>query len=336
MMEQPKAGSDKPLGPSHRIAVAIPTLNAANHWATLVSGLLRQTAIIDEILIVDSESTDGTRVLAESAGFRVLPILRSHFNHGGTRQQAADALSNSDIVVYLTQDVDLENSMSIERLVEPFLDPKVGAVYGRQLPRVGAHPIEEHARLFNYPKTGGIRTLEDRKTLGIRAAFFSNSFSAYRRSALLEVGGFPTDTIMAEDTLVAARMLIGGWKTVYAAEAVVVHSHPYSITQEFQRYFDTGVYHRREPWLLEQFGSAGSEGLRFVRSEIKHLGWRHWYLVPSSVARTFAKLFAYYLGRREDKLPLNTRRVLSMHKSFWTLENGSISPHQNPKPQSEV
>jgi rhamnosyltransferase len=330
-MEDPSRVPQRPIISGRRIAIAIPTLNAARHWPVLVCGLKQQTVLIDEILIVDSESSDTTRVLAESSGFRLLPILRSNFNHGGTRQQAADFLCNADIVVYLTQDVDLEDSTSIERLVEPFLDTTVGAVYGRQLPRVGAHPIEEHARLFNYPASGGVRTLEDRKTLGIRAAFFSNSFSAYRRSVLIEVGGFPTDIIMAEDTIVPARILLAGWKVIYAADALVVHSHPYSIMEEFRRYFDTGVYHNRQHWLLDQFGSAGAEGRRFVKSEIAHLGWRYCYLIPSSIARSFAKLAAYHLGRNEHKLSLRLRRAFSMHKGFWATDSVSTSPRKMAK-----
>ena len=57
---------------------------------------------------------------------------------------------------------------------------------------------------------------------------------------------------------------MAGWRTAYVAEAQVYHSHPFTVVQEFRRYFDTGVYHRQEMWLRESFGSPVGEGKRFV------------------------------------------------------------------------
>ena len=84
-------------------AVIVPTLNAARDWAVFAPAL---AAGIDpqSVLVVDSSSTDGTIGLARAKGFKVHIISQSEFNHGGTRQLAADLLPESDILVYLTQD----------------------------------------------------------------------------------------------------------------------------------------------------------------------------------------------------------------------------------------
>ena len=87
-------------------------------------------------------------------------------------------------------------------------------------------------------------------SIGIKAAFLSNSFAAYRRSALESVGGFPSDTIFGEDTFAAAKMLLNGWKIAYSAEATVYHSHNLTFIEEFRRYFDIGVFHSREKWFM--------------------------------------------------------------------------------------
>jgi rhamnosyltransferase len=305
------------LNTGPRVAVAVPVLNAAGLWEAFYAGLHRQTLPVTEVVILDSTSTDATANLAEAAGFTVISIARADFNHGGTRQIAIDRLTDADVVIYLTQDAVLKNTDDFAKLVAPFADSTVGATYGRQLPRAEANALESHARRFNYPPVSQVKSWEDRKTLGIKATFLSNSFSAYRRTAIQSVGGFPVNTVVAEDALVAGKMLMAGWKTVYVGDAEVVHSHDYSIREEFSRYFDTGVYHERDAWLLENFGSAGGEGKRFVISEITHLLKHAPHLLPEAIARTGAKWLGYKLGRNEAKLSPTMRRRLSMHKRFW-------------------
>lgn len=306
-----------PAHVSAQVVIVVPTSNAAADWKELSAGILSQGLPPQQVVVIDSASTDGTQELARDAGFRVVSIHRKDFNHGGTRQAALAAAPWATIAVYLTQDAVLATDDAIEQLVAPFEQDDVGATYGRQLPREGAGPFEAHARLFNYPAQSLVRTWESRSSLGLKAAFLSNSFAAYRIRALLEVGGFPTDVIMAEDTLVAAMLLKRGWKTVYAADAIVRHSHGYTSLQEFRRYFDTGVYHARQGWLLQDFGSAGGEGLRFVRSELAHLRTRHKHLMPLALFRTGAKVLGYRLGRKERFIPLALKRALSMHRHFW-------------------
>ena len=83
----------------------------------------------------------------------------------------------------------------------------------------------------------------------MKTAFNSNSFAAYRRKALKDVGGFPINTILSEDMYVTAKMLLKNWSVAYCADAKVYHSHNYTIWQEFKRYFDIGVFHAKEAWI---------------------------------------------------------------------------------------
>lgn len=296
--------------------VVVPTLNAAEGWSRLTSLLLESIAA-DRVLILDSSSTDETVNLADAAGFRVHTIARSEFNHGRTRQLAAELLPDAEVLVFLTQDIELVQSDAVRRLLEAFVDLGVAAAFGRQLPRRGATPIEAHARLYNYAPQSGVRTLSSREQLGFKAIFISNSFAAYRREALMAVGGFPRDVIFGEDTVTAARLLLAGWKLAYVAEAQVYHSHSYTWMQEFRRYFDIGVLHRRESWMLSEFGGAGGEGGRFVRSELWFLWPRYWWLIPSALIHTAAKLLGYRLGRVENHFSAGVKRRLSMNRTFW-------------------
>ena len=145
----------------------------------------------------------------------------------------------------------------------------------------------------------------------------SNSFAAYRRAALLDVGGFPPDVILAEDMYAAARMILAGWKVAYDGDAACRHSHNYRASEEFRRYFDLGVFHARAPWIRAELGGAGGEGRDYVLSELRFLGARRLLLWPVSLWRNAGKLLGYKLGQIERVLPLAAKRRLSMHRGFW-------------------
>lgn len=299
-----------------RIACIVPSYNGREDLARLLDSLSKQSAPFD-LFIVDSSSSDGTAELARSRVANVVTIPGSQFNHGGTRQMMVTRNPGYDVYVFMTQDAYLADERSIEQIIAPFADPVVGAVCGRQLPHLDANPLATHARFFNYPSSWRIKSIADSAELGIKTAFISNSFSAYRKNALAAVGGFPIHVILSEDMYVAAKMLIDGWKVAYAGGAVCRHSHNYTLLEEFRRYFDQGVFHAREPWIRERFGGAGGEGLRYVKSELRFLGLSRLHLWPEALIRNALKLFAYKLGQKEKLLPIRLKRKLAMHKRYW-------------------
>lgn len=299
------------------VFLVVPTSNPGNMWPQWFQATEAQQPAVHS-LVVDSSSTDSTDFSTLPVGWKLQRIAAADFNHGGTRNLALSHLpAGTDVVVYMTQDALLADPHALSRLVSVFADPAVACAYGRQLPHADASPMAAHARLFNYPDVSRSVSLADKSHLGLKACFMSNSFAAYRVADLQAVGGFPSSVILGEDMSVAARLLMAGKRVAYVADACVHHSHNYTALQEFRRYFDTGVFHARSPWLLQTFGSAGGEGLRFVRSELAYL-WRHapmW--IPSALVRTAAKLAGYRLGRMEAIWPVWFKRWCSMHKGFW-------------------
>lgn len=308
--------SESSINLNMRIACIVPTYNGRGDLDRLLNSLDLQNISFD-LFVVDSSSSDGTNELACSRARNVITIPSGQFNHGGTRQMVVNRNPGYDIYVFLTQDAYLDSPDAIERLVSPFLDERVGAVCGRQLPHLDASTLAQHARIFNYPVASSVKSLSDIPVLGIKTPFVSNSFSAYRGVALAQVGGFPKHVILSEDMYVAAKMLIEGWKIAYAGDAICRHSHNYTLTDEFCRYFDQGVFHSREHWIRDSFGGAGGEGLRYVKSELSYLGFSNIWLWPVALVRNFLKLLAYKLGCSERVIPLRIKRKLSMHKRYW-------------------
>ncbi len=300
-----------------RISVVIPVLNASSHLASLLPALAEQGLDPAQYLVIDSASTDDSVAVFRAFGATVVGIERLAFNHGGTRQYAVKLRPDADIVVMLTQDAIPQTHDAIMRLVAAFRDSAVGMAYGRQLPRKAARGIERHARLTNYPPQSEIRSIADQKRLGVKTVFCSDSFAAYRLEALSAVGGFPEDTFFAEDQIVAGKMLIEGWKIAYCGDATVIHSHGYTLIEEFRRYFDVGIFHGRNRWLIDTFGKAEGEGIRFIQSEITYLMRHDRGQLPSAVIRTFAKYIGYKMGNMEKNLSSGIKRKISMQPFYW-------------------
>jgi rhamnosyltransferase len=185
------------------------------------------------------------------------------------------------------------------------------------LPKTDATSIAAHARIFNYPVLSNMRDAKDISEMGLKAAFLSNSFAAYRIDAMGEIGGFSNDVIFGEDMVVAAKLLLKNKKISYNANAIVYHSHNYGLIEEFKRYFDIGVLHSREGWLLDKFGKPEAEGKKFVISELRYLIKNNPILIPSSIIRTLAKFLGYRLGLMESKLSIKIKKGLSMNFSYW-------------------
>ena len=301
------------------LQVIIPIYHPDKKFKELLNMLKKQSIPDIPVLIIDSGSDKEWCKAAQGLNLQLKDIDSKDFNHGGTRQMGVDMCLGKEIIVFLTQDAILADEYSIENLVRAFDDISVGCAYGRQLPRKDANVFAAFARLHNYPTQSYVRSYEDRNKYGMKTAFISNSFAAYRRSALENVGGFPSNVILSEDMYVAAKMLMSGWKVAYVAEARVYHSHNYTVWQEFKRYFDIGVFHTRESWIRNIFGEAESSGKNFIVDEFKFLAQRNPLLICEMVFRDGMKFFGYRLGIKEKMFSNVLKRNISMNSKYYEV-----------------
>jgi len=300
-----------------RVGLVVPTLNAGDRWSRFLAAVASQSVLPDRLLDIDSGSEDQTVEEARRAGFEVVTIDRSTFNHGGTRQWAAEYLVDCDLVVFLTQDAILAEPDTIGNIVASFADPSVAVAYGRQVPHEGATPIEAHARIFNYGPTSLRKDTAAAESMGAAVFFCSNSFSCYRREALIGLGGFKRDLILGEDMEFAARAVLAGYANLYCADAPVFHSHDYGFKETLKRYFDIGVFDSEHRWMKETFGSHDARGKRYVISELRYLLGKSPAQIPKAVLLTAAKWAGYKLGLGHHRLSLESKRRLSTMPGYW-------------------
>ena len=298
------------------ISVIIPTYNGAEYLPALLDRLQEQSVEF-ELIIIDSSSQDESIEIAERYTDHIITIPQSEFDHGGTRTKAAKEASG-DIVVFLTQDALPVDEFAIARIVEVFDDEKIGAAYGRQIAYPETSIFGKHLRSFNYPDQSHFRSYADRDRYGMKSVFLSDSFAAYRVTALEKIDWIKDGLISSEDSYAGAKMLLVGYKLAYVAKAVVFHSHSYTIIEEFKRYFDIGVFYNRQRWILDEFGRAEGEGGRYVKSELRYLIKHNAYhQIPQFFIRNGMKYIGYKLGNNYDKLPPTIIRKLSMHPHWW-------------------
>lgn len=298
------------------ISILIPTLQAGKYLESLICNLQDQSIKPLEIIIIDSKSTDDTQLIARKCGCLVKVIDRAQFNHGRTRNLAAQ-FANGELYLFMTQDAIPQDKDFVKKLIQPIVEYRAVASSARQVPKEKSSPLEVFARKFNYPSYSFVREERDIARLGIKAYFFSNVSSCIRRDKFWEVGGFPNNVIMNEDMYLCAKLLHNGYKVAYVSEAVVVHSHDLNLVELFKRYFDIGVFYSDANSLL--IGSkVDGEGITFVSGLLKYLiRNRKWSWLPRGLSEQLIKYIAFKLGSKQKIIPNQFRYRFSMNKEYW-------------------
>jgi rhamnosyltransferase len=316
------------------VSIVIPVLNAAAHLAGLARLLSAQKPVPPlEVVLVDSGSTDGTVALAEQLGFRTIPV--SPFSHGRARNLGVRA-ARGDLVVLLTQDAEPADDEWLSRLTEPFRDPRVVGVYGRQVPRPDATPLECLFLTRCFPEGEiQIRHYPAGTPIGYEEAFFSNVNSAIRRSVGLEYP-FDETLLMCEDQQFSRDVLRTGYAVAYAPEARVIHSHGYTVRQYFQRYFDSIVALRQVFGRRFGLGTSSRLGRSYVGREARTILRYHPGFFLQYVVRTMVRIAATLCALAAPVLPRRVCRRLSLHKAYWDTPEGNRRPKTGARRDTPV
>jgi rhamnosyltransferase len=300
---------------SSGVSVVIPTLNAARYIPPLLDAIHEQLPKKpDEIVLVDSHSSDDTRRL--SANYTDVKFVTiDKFSHGAARNLGARA-AGGDYVVFLSQDALPANPHWLRNLLQPFKDPAVAAAYSRQVPYDHANPMEQFFLSSRFPPgKAAVRKVAKGGALSLPDVFFSNVSSAARRDVLLK---FPFDEkiIMSEDQKFSFDLLQAGYKVVYQPESIVVHSHDYTLKIVFQRYFDS-VYSLTEIFDGHGVGTTLSMGSSYSLGEFLHIIKNHPRWLPYYFLYFTAKTGGTLFGHAAPWIPLRLKRRMSLHSYHW-------------------
>ncbi|MFJ8634680.1 bifunctional polysaccharide deacetylase/glycosyltransferase family 2 protein [Streptomyces sp. NPDC093568] len=224
-------------GPTvHRpVSVIVPAYNEKECIANTLESLSRSTHPI-EIIVVDDGSTDGTSEIARNAahalGMTNVRVVRQENAGKPAALNNGVGSASHDIVVMMDGDTVFEPD-TVRQLVQPFADPGVGAVagnakVGNRNTVIGAWQHIEYVMGFNL----------DRRMYDLLRCIptIPGAIGAFRREAVLEVGGMSEDTL-AEDTDITIAMHRAGWRVVYQEHARAWTEAPGSLGQLWsQRY----------------------------------------------------------------------------------------------------
>ncbi|MDY6282432.1 MAG: glycosyltransferase [Erysipelotrichaceae bacterium] len=247
------------------VDIICPLYNGTAYIDGLHDSLLEQKNVdLHEVHYVVTETGDGIQEkLKEKKKCVFRTISRKEFSHSLTREQEAFSC-DGDIVVFITQDIRIQNDFWLHELVKPIEEGKCSASFSRQT--CSNHSIERYTRKFNYPEQSMIKSYSDLEKLGFYTYFFSDASSAVDRRVFLELNGYDhKDLPSNEDTYFAYKLINAGHKIGYCADSIVDHSHTFTLKQLYDRYYLTGEFFAMEPALQKaKASSAGSSLARYI------------------------------------------------------------------------
>lgn len=231
---------------NRRISVVIPCRNEIKNIRACIDGILNQTVKVDEIIVVDSGSTDGTLdVLMGFSKVKIVSISSKSFNHGLTRNLGISH-ATGDIIILTVGDAKAYDRQWIESLLEGFVDESVMAVCGTQVVEhdLKKNPLEWF-RPISSPKLKHISyTSQEYEALSGLEKFnltrWDDVNAAYRAKALKKIPFRKTS--YGEDFMWANDALSVGMSLVYQDKSRVYHYHDTDFKFHWKRTITVNYY----------------------------------------------------------------------------------------------
>jgi len=182
------------------ISIIVPTYSEEENIEWCLKSITKQRFEKDaiEIIVVDSDSPDNTKAIAEKYADKVLNMR----DRGVSKARNAGARrAKGEILLFLDADTILDSNF-IAEMLESFTDPKVVCVSGFLvgLERLGM--LDNLFKFFHYRLVNGIAALTAR--LGF--PLFPTVSCACRKSVFHNVGEFDENLAIAEDIVFSLKM----------------------------------------------------------------------------------------------------------------------------------
>jgi cellulose synthase/poly-beta-1,6-N-acetylglucosamine synthase-like glycosyltransferase len=242
------------------VSVLIPAFNEAKVVAASVARILDSRHVKLEVIVIDDGSTDGTSEIIRDCFAGESRVRLLTLPNGGKARaiNAGLALATGEVVVALDADTHFEPD-TIARLARWFTDERVGAVAGNA--KVGNRiNLITRWQALEYITA---QNLERRALSALDCiTVVPGAVGAWRRSALMKLGGFPIDTL-AEDQDLTISMQKAGYRALFDADAVAWTEAPDTVRglakQRFRWSFGTlqCLWKHSDVTLRPRYGALG-------------------------------------------------------------------------------
>lgn len=317
-----------------KASIIVPTKNPGNVFKGVLESVLHQkTEYQFDVLVIDSGSTDGTCEYIHSLQN---PNLKLHqidpisFGHGKTRNLAI-SMTTGEYAILITHDATPVYETWLSELIKiADSDKDIAGVFGRHVAYPDADPFTNRELKLHFAGFDNWKLVEladpqrYEQDLGYRQFlhFFSDNNALVRRSVWEKIP-YP-DVNFAEDQLWAKQIIESGYKKAYSKEAVVYHSHNYTLIERLRRSFDESYAFKQLfgyvlcPSLLlliKSWAALTRRDIAYTREERLYL--RNLRAVLASPVDNLMRLLGLYLGSRADRLPNSFQTYLSHDKRLF-------------------
>ena len=244
------------------IDVICPLYNAEEYIVNMYRSLKKQEDVdIHKIKFILTESKDKSEEILKENNIEYELIKREEFSHSLTREKAAME-SESDIIVFITQDVIIEDKNWLYNLTKNIGKNKIAAAYSRQITKY--NNIEKYTRECNYPEKSFTVSKNDINNLGLKTFFFSDASGALDAKVFKKLKGYDAKKLpISEDMYYAYKLITNGYKINYEADSIVYRSHKFTLKQLYDRYKLTGKFFKENSY-LDQYGTNDS-GIKLAK-----------------------------------------------------------------------
>ncbi len=227
------------------VSIIIRALNEEAHIGKLLYGIQQQTKLPDEIILVDSGSTDDTLLVASSYDVIIERIKKEEFTFGKSLNIGCKR-AKSDILVFLSAHVYPSEKEWLEDILKPFNDPNVVCSYGKQRGNKTTKFSENQVFLSYFPNN-----INDVKT----NYFCNNANCAIRKEEWQKIN-YDESLTGLEDLDWAKKQYLNGKKIKYVPSAEIIHVHNETWGQIRNRYKREAIALRKiEPYISINFFS---------------------------------------------------------------------------------
>ncbi|HEX2840198.1 MAG TPA: polysaccharide deacetylase family protein [Hyphomicrobium sp.] len=242
------------------VAVIIPAFNEELVICKTIRSILGSSRSDFEVIVVDDGSTDNTAAVAAAAFANDPRVKVFKKPNGGKADTANFALAHTEAEVVIAIDADgVLGHDAIELMVRHFEDPRVGAVAGTAIVGNKGTWLTRFQDLEYM-----VGQYLDRRALTL---FNANSvvpgaIGAWRREALLQIGGYATDTV-AEDCDATFSVIRKGWLVLYEPAAETRTEAPETLH---------GLMKQRRRWMFGML-QVLCKNIDAIRVGPTSLGW---------------------------------------------------------------